>query len=441
MAYFRFIDDILIIWSAIEEHLIQFHRNFNAFHPTIKLKLSYSHREINFLDTTIYIRENSLQTSMYHIPQKPHLPDKHPQCFSWSSPASDNCYNMATSEEYDYTDPTDDPLDVGHAHPCEFQSISTFTSHFIPVSYTVVFLLALAGNGLVLYVLVKRHSSWLLADHYLFQLALSDLLLALTLPFRALQFRYGWAIGHVPCKILGGLFNINIYTTIFFLACISMNRYFSIVRAIELHKMQRPIHTIIICIFIWVFSCVLSWQEFYFQGSEFIPYTGKTVCVYMFPPDQSDSWRISLQFIELSLGFIIPLGFMTFSYSRIFCTLQGSRLNHSRRSQLVVVILLVVFVCCWMPYKTLQLIDSLQRSNYIKRDCNFEHKLDVGMIVSETLGLSHVCINPIVYAFVGVKFRREIYKIFKTFSKQMRNSTFVMSREGTVVTDSYSRIM
>ncbi|KAM5132172.1 C-X-C chemokine receptor type 3-like [Mantella aurantiaca] len=319
-----------------------------------------------------------------------------------------------------------------------FESVGGFAAYFIPIAYMVVFLLDLMGNGLVLYVLIARRSPWLLADHYLFQLALSDLLLGFTLPFWAFQYSFQRNIGSIPCKILGALFTINIYSTIFFLVCISINRYFSIVHAIELHKRQRPLHTVLICIFIWMFSCTLSWQEFYFRESK------DSFCTYNFPLGKSNFWRVALQLVELTIGFIIPLVFMVFSYSRILCTLRRSRHNHSRRSQLVIIVLLLVFVLCWAPYKALQIIDSLQRLKVIGRDCYLEKILDIGMIVTEALGLSHVCINPIVYAFVGVKFRREIFKIFKRLTNQVFHSTAVTSREGTVFTDSncsYSRIM
>ncbi|KAM9299474.1 C-X-C chemokine receptor type 3-like [Gastrophryne carolinensis] len=342
--------------------------------------------------------------------------------------------------EDNQTDFTDASLVV----PCQIESVGRFATYFIPLAYTVVFVLDVLGNGLVFYVLMRRHSPWLLADHYLFQLALSDLLLGFTLPFWALQYSYGWIFGQIPCKVLGALFTINIYGTIFFLTCISINRYFSIVHAVELHKKQRPIHTILICIVIWVFSCTLAWQDFYFRRSELNPDSDKPACIYMFPSDQPNSWRIAFQLVEVIVGFIIPLIFMLFSYIRIFSTLQRSRQNHSKRSQLVIVALLFVFVLCWTPYKALQLIDSLHRLEYIKRDCDFENKLDIAMIISETLGLSHVCINPLVYAFVGVKFRREINNIFKRLCNRAFHSTLGISREGTDFSGSnmsYSRIM
>ncbi|XP_044151547.1 C-X-C chemokine receptor type 3-like [Bufo gargarizans] len=339
----------------------------------------------------------------------------------------------ADKSSKDYT-PTN--LDTSPCEPTE-----TCLRYFLPAILTIVFLLDLMGNGFVIIILMSRRTSWHLADYYLFQLALSDLLLGLTLPFWAVQYGYGWLFGHVPCKILGALFNINMYSSILLLVCISLSRYFSIVHAKELHKKQRPIHMILMCIFVWGVSFLLSWHEFYFRevGNTL---SDKVICLYNFNPELSNSLRIALQLTELTIAFLIPMTFMLFFYSRIFCTLQASRLNPSKRSQLVIVVLLLVFFFCWAPYKSLQLIDALQRMGYIDRNCHFEKMLDIGLEVTEILGLSHVCINPIIYAFVGVKFRKEMFRIFKRLSNQVTNSNVVPSREGTIFTDpSYSKIM
>ncbi|OCT85984.1 hypothetical protein XELAEV_18024154mg [Xenopus laevis] len=65
----RYIGDIFIIWTDTGQELIQFHETFQDFHPTINLKISYSPTHIHFLDTTIHIRENTIQTNIYQKPK------------------------------------------------------------------------------------------------------------------------------------------------------------------------------------------------------------------------------------------------------------------------------------------------------------------------------------------------------------------------------------
>ncbi|CAJ0941151.1 unnamed protein product [Ranitomeya imitator] len=68
LAYYRYIDDILIIWTESEPQLKTFHDQFNQFHPTINLTLNYSCTEINFLDTIIKLQNNKIETSLYQKP-------------------------------------------------------------------------------------------------------------------------------------------------------------------------------------------------------------------------------------------------------------------------------------------------------------------------------------------------------------------------------------
>ncbi|XP_053545949.1 C-X-C chemokine receptor type 3-2 [Bombina bombina] len=351
--------------------------------------------------------------------------------------------NISEDEEgsmydYDYS-PTGLPDSLNNVSPCTTEAAAKFNKIFIPIAFSLVFLLGLIGNGLVLHVLMSRRCSWHLADYYLFQLAVSDLLLGFTLPFWASQFNHGWIFGRIPCKILGALFTMNMYSGIFFLACISINRYLSIVHAIEFHKKQRPIHTLIISISVWGLSGILSWQEFYFRDVQYISQFEKYACLYNFDAQKADTWRVKLCLINLIMGFLIPLILMFYLYSKIFYTLLHSRLNYSYRSQVVIVVVLLAFVLCWAPYNILKLIDSFQRLGIIKRACEMEKMLDIGSTIAESLGLAHVCFNPIIYAFVGVKFREKLSEILK---RGTREST--QNRLSSVFSESnhsYSRII
>ena len=65
----RFIDDIFAIWTHGIEKLQQFLTYINKFHPTIKFDCTYSHKTVNFLDTTIYINSNNkLESDLYIKP-------------------------------------------------------------------------------------------------------------------------------------------------------------------------------------------------------------------------------------------------------------------------------------------------------------------------------------------------------------------------------------
>eukprot|EP00111_Clytia_hemisphaerica_P014126 TCONS_00041609-protein len=57
--YSRFLDDIFLLWNSSLDELLKFEKYLNNIHPTIKFTMEYSTKEINFLDTTIYIDEKT----------------------------------------------------------------------------------------------------------------------------------------------------------------------------------------------------------------------------------------------------------------------------------------------------------------------------------------------------------------------------------------------
>ena len=76
-CYFRYLDDIFIIWSHTKEEFWQFFNTLNSHHPTIKLKASISEISIDFLDVTIFkgqrfTKYQRLDTKVFFKPTDTH---------------------------------------------------------------------------------------------------------------------------------------------------------------------------------------------------------------------------------------------------------------------------------------------------------------------------------------------------------------------------------
>ncbi|CAM5176489.1 unnamed protein product [Eretmochelys imbricata] len=321
--------------------------------------------------------------------------------------------NMGLTTVYDdfsedYTSYPDISEDTA---PCRLDAVGAFGRYFIPPVFALVFVVGLAGNGLVLVVLGRRRCPWHLADRYLFQLALADILLVLGLPFWATQFAHGWVFGEVLCKVVGALSTVNSYSSILLLAGISINRYLAIVHAMQLFRRLRALHLHLACALLWAICLALSIPELYFRTVPFQPQGRASICHRGFRAHEAQAWRVGLCLTSFFLGFLLPLLVMLFCYGRIFCTLDRAQLLARHRPLRLVLLLLALFVLCWAPFHVFLLLDSLQRLGYVGRHCALERVLDFGLLVTEVLGLLHCCLNPLVYAFAGVKFRRELSQL------------------------------
>ncbi|KAA0703155.1 C-X-C chemokine receptor type 3-2 [Triplophysa tibetana] len=326
-----------------------------------------------------------------------------------------NSFTTVDPWDYEYNDSTAGFKDDFSTAPCGLKSTWTFVGRFAPVSYILVFILALVGNILVLCVIRRyrqsRHSpcSFSLTDTFLLHLAISDLLLAITLPFFAVQWISDWIFGEFMCKMAGALFSLNVYCGVLFLACISFDRYLAIVHAINISWRRKTCQAQLACAVIWVTCLGIACVDVHHRYV--VPLTsGKRVCQIVI----SQQWQISMQLISLFLGFVLPLLVMLYCYIRIFKALcHSSTRRQKRRSLRLIISLVVVFVVSWAPYNVLRTIDSLQTLEVIAKTCGLNRVLDVGILVTESMGLAHCAFNPLLYGLVGVKFRRELARMCK----------------------------
>lgn len=66
--YLRFVDDSVAIFKN-EEEATAFLQNLNSFHPSLQFTMEKTmNNQINFLDMTIYIKNNALHTKWYLKP-------------------------------------------------------------------------------------------------------------------------------------------------------------------------------------------------------------------------------------------------------------------------------------------------------------------------------------------------------------------------------------
>lgn len=122
--------------------------------------------------------------------------------------------------------------------------------------------------------------------------------------------------------------------------------------------------------------------------------------------------------LSVILGFGIPLLIMLYCYIRIFRSLCNATRRQKRKSLHLIISLVSVFVICWAPYNCFQLADGLQKLDLVPGGCHFGRVMDTGILITESLGLSHCALNPLLYGFVGVKFRRELVRMCKELLRQ-----------------------
>ncbi|XP_041032581.1 C-X-C chemokine receptor type 3-2-like [Carcharodon carcharias] len=314
-----------------------------------------------------------------------------------------------TEAYYNYDD---FETDFSIAQPCRPIVVEKFVRIFVPILYSLVLLLGALGNMLVILILGRyKRARRTITDTFILHLAIADVLLAFTLPFWAVEAVRGWVFGTVMCKLIGTIFALNLYSSILFLVCISFDRYLAIVHAIHMYRKRKPIYIHVTCLIVWALCLLLAMIDLIFREEYRSTYLNSTVCIYMFHPDSAGAWKLAIRVAHHTIGFFVPMVAMLYCYCMIFKTLCHAQMFERQKTLKVVIVIVVVFIICWLPYNTVLFVDTLQSLGTIGTSCTMFNTLDISRTITQTLGLIHSCLNPLLYAFIGVRFRHEMVRV------------------------------
>ncbi|XP_034077451.1 C-X-C chemokine receptor type 3-like isoform X2 [Gymnodraco acuticeps] len=351
-------------------------------------------------------------------------------------------YSLFDGIEELYENDNSSDEDCCNGDVCDLTEGMHFESVFIPVLYSVAFALGVLGNGVLLGVLARSRGRWSVTDTFILHLGVADILLLLTLPLWAAQSaqKEGWTFGTPLCKITGAVFTINFYCGIFLLACISLDRYLSIVHATQMYSRRNPRVVHISCLAVWIFSLLLSLPDWIFYHAVQDDRRGnRTECVpdyFQFDPKYVFNWELASRVLSHTAGFLLPSVVLIFCYSCILHRLRcGSQGLQKQKAFRIIVAVVVVFFICWTPYHITLMVDTLLSDN----SCGVRGSLQKAMVVTSSLGYLHCSLNPILYAFVGVKFRRQLVDILRYMGCQLKMSAklqSVTSRRSSVWSES-----
>ncbi|XP_043931079.1 C-X-C chemokine receptor type 2-like [Protopterus annectens] len=283
--------------------------------------------------------------------------------------------------------------------------------YFAVVIYSTVCILSVIGNSLVLVVICYNNVHKSTTDLYLLNLAIADLLFAITLPFWAVYNVDQWIFGHFMCKIISVLQEVNFYSGILLLACISVDRYFAIVQATKSQKQQWVKY---ICLIVWSMAVLLSLPILLYRSVFKYNHEDRLMCYEDIGAKSTDIGRIIIRFSRHIIGFFIPLGVMLFCYTRTLITLIQVQGTQKHKAMRVVFAVVLAFLICWLPYNITVFADTLMRTDAVNETCDMRIQIDTALPITQLLGFTHSCINPILYAFIGQKFRRNFLKILLT---------------------------
>ncbi|KAM5315291.1 C-C chemokine receptor type 3 [Glossophaga mutica] len=300
--------------------------------------------------------------------------------------------------------------DYMSTEPCAKYNIQKLMAQLLPPLYALVFGVGLLGNVMVVVILVKYQRLSILTNVYLLNLAISDLLFLVTLPFWIHYAQQGqWVFGYDMCKLLSGFYSMGLYGETFFIILLTIDRYLAIVHAVFALQARTMSFGVISSFVTWVLIVLIALPEIVFSRAQ--DEQGHFSCVSLFPEGDVYTWkRLYIAKIN-ALSLVLPLLVMVFCYSGIVKTLVRCPNRMKHKAIRLIFVIMVVFFIFWVPYNLALFLHAFQ-TTFFEASCERSNRLDVAIMVTEVIAYTHSCINPVIYAFVGERFREHLRHFF-----------------------------
>lgn len=210
----------------------------------------------------------------------------------------------------------------------------------------------------------------------------------------------------------------------------SVDRYLAIVHAVAAMRARTLRYGIIASITIWVLSVIMSLPGVIFASLEIDEYDNSSQCQPLYPEDTQQFWKMLRNFSENTVGLFVCLPIMIFCYVKILVVLSKSRNSKKDKAVKLIFTIVCLFVVCWVPYNVAVFLQTLQLL-HILDNCEASKTINSTMVSAEIIALCHCCVNPVIYAFVGEKFRKSLGKIMSKYLSLSQQSRGTLSHRDT----------
>ncbi|XP_031428238.1 lysophosphatidic acid receptor 6-like [Clupea harengus] len=323
---------------------------------------------------------------------------------------------------------------------CNISDVFKYTLY--STVFSLVFVFGLLFNMVAIYIFACTLKLRNETTTYMINLAASDLMFVLTLPFRIFYFiNKDWPFGPVLCKLSVALFYTNMYGSILFLTCISVDRFLAIVYPLRSRTLRTKRNAKIACCAVWLAVLSGSLPTAFMMETTSLKNQNNNTIDYCFENYSEKQWQSTLSkvvvFIE-TVGFLIPFLLNLVCSTMVLRTLRdpqtlsrGGQLNKKKILRMIVVHLMT-FCFCFIPYNFNLIFYTLVRSDVLK-GCAVESVARTINPITLCIAVTNCCFDPVVYYFTSESIQNSIkrktqsirndYKLRETLQNSPRLQT------------------
>ncbi|XP_029995579.1 galanin receptor type 1 [Sphaeramia orbicularis] len=280
----------------------------------------------------------------------------------------------------------------------------------VPILDGFILVTGLVGHILVIIILTSRRKRDSQPPHgtdtLLLALSTADLLLLLCLPFHTSAIALGcWPFGSFMCKVISFMGVACSTASVFTLAALAMTRYLTVVHPTWAYRSRRHRYIKLTVALLWVPASALAAPQFAFRTVT----VSSVVYCFAFLSNFSQLFYSTALFM---FGFALPLGIIVLMYTKIYCFLRHARLlgkapqleRYQKQVTHTSALIVLVFTLLWLPSYALMF-------SFIGGTISGSPGYSTIALLARLLASSAAVVNPVLYAFMSQKFRREFLKL------------------------------
>ncbi|XP_076025779.1 G-protein coupled estrogen receptor 1-like [Genypterus blacodes] len=263
-------------------------------------------------------------------------------------------------------------------------------SLFLSCVYTIfLFPVGFFGNILILVVNLGHRGRLTAPDRYFVNLAVADLVLVADSLIEVFNLKKGYYDKAALCTFMVLFQQVNMYSSVFFLTWMSFDRFVALTgcagRSLQSARLS--------CCLIWVSSSLLTVLPFAVAQAQ---HAGELHFCFINVTQ--------VQWLEVTLGFLLPFCVLGLCYWRIGLVLRRSQqLRPGRQKALrMISAAVVVFFLCWLPqniFVSVHLVRGEADGSTLWHDYPLTgHAVNLA-------AFSNSCLNPLIYSFLGETFQ------------------------------------
>ncbi|THD27965.1 Allatostatin-A receptor [Fasciola hepatica] len=316
--------------------------------------------------------------------------------------------------------------------------LTVFTRWVTPILFGLFLIVGSVGNLLVIIVVLVNAQMRDSTNILILSLAVADLaFIVICIPLTTVIYIVGgWPMGVALCKVYFYLMYVTAFCSVYTLVLMSLDRFLAVVYPMRSIQWRNQANTVRIVLFTWSVVLIANLPLLInavivrgpVDGGDSACYTEYCTYAWLVTVDEKtqtarDNYDKARPFflIFFLFGYLLPFVGICILYISLICRLRCRRSPNikqsaeSRRSKkrvtVLVVTVVVVFGISWLPIHIVFLIQ------YFVGDPNTDF-FRIVQILSNSLAYGNSSINPILYAFLSVNFRKAFIDLFQGRRKQ-----------------------